>query len=80
MKRPGLARHKYIQPGGLGYHNAMRCDEEMGLVVVFVVDLHRTASVAGSLDVAGAVAAAGGERAWARRLAGWRGADGGALD
>lgn len=51
----------------------------MSLVVVFVVDLHRTAAVAGSLDVAGAVAAAGGEGARACGLAGWRGADGGAL-
>lgn len=72
QKETSNARHKY-NPGGSGI--TMRWD----LLFVVVVDLHRTASVAGSFDVAGAIGAAGGEGARACGLARWRGADGRAL-
>lgn len=48
--------------------DAMRCER---ISVVVVVDLHRTASVAGSLDVAGTVGAAGCERTRAGWFAAW---------
>jgi hypothetical protein len=50
------------------------------LIVVIIIDLHRTASVLSTLDVAGAIVAARGEGTGTSWFARGRGAHGRALD